>query len=168
MVAGGGLKSVSGISLTKSECSVLPIARLCGVPLAPYSLRVGECRRPGPRFASAVAGSLLLDFRSSLISFARGHKLVYLGIYLAHSTPDVSFEQPTPVVVLDALGIAQRFFHRVADVVEPRKQLLHILMLVHRISLSLLHRTSYATKDALIPPKGLWWPSRGRVHAGGL
>ena len=46
----------------------------------------------------------------------------------------MGFEQPTPVVVLDATDVAQRFFHRVADVVEPRKQLLQILMLVQRTS----------------------------------
>jgi hypothetical protein len=30
----------------------------------------------------------------------RRHKLCYLLVYLAHSAPDVGFEQPTPVVVL--------------------------------------------------------------------
>jgi hypothetical protein len=43
----------------------------------------------------------------------------------------MSFEQPSPVVVLDTPDIAQRFFHGVSDVVESRKQLLQILMLIH-------------------------------------
>src|SRR5215217_5701858 len=64
----------------------------------------------------------------------RRHKLGYLGVYFAYSAPDVGFEQPTPVVVLDTPDIAQSFFHGVADVVESRKQLLQILMLVHHIS----------------------------------
>jgi hypothetical protein len=42
----------------------------------------------------------------------------------------MSFEQLTPIVVLDAPDIAQCLFHRVADVVEPRKELLQILMLL--------------------------------------
>src|SRR3712207_6441475 len=64
----------------------------------------------------------------------RRHKLGYLGVYFAYGAPDVGFEQPTPVVVLDTLDIGQRFFHGVADVVESRKQLLQILVPVHRIS----------------------------------
>ena len=56
-----------------------------------------------------------------------------MGVYFAYSAPDVGFEQPTPVVVLDTPDIVQCFFHGVADVVESRKQLLQIIMLVHRI-----------------------------------
>ena len=51
----------------------------------------------------------------------RRHKLGYLGVYFAYSAPDVGFEQPTPVVVLDTPDIVQCYFHGVADVVEPRK-----------------------------------------------
>src|SRR5215211_648067 len=71
---------------------------------------------------------------SPLPTLMRRDKLAYLGVYLAYSASDVSFEEPTPVVVLDAPDMAQRCFHGVADVVEARKQLLQILMLVHNTS----------------------------------
>jgi hypothetical protein len=76
-----------------------------------------------------------LDVRPSPLRFLmRRHKLGNLGANFAYSAPDVGFEQPSPVVVLDTLDIVQCFFHGVADVVESRKQLLQILMLVHHIS----------------------------------
>src|SRR5215204_6150309 len=60
----------------------------------------------------------------------RRHELSYLGVYFAYGAPDVGFEQPTPVVILDTPDIVQCYFHGVTDVVESRKQLLQILMLV--------------------------------------
>src|SRR5918998_6005923 len=97
-------------------------------------------RSPSVRsHSSQMASTMRLLSHSSMIPYhrllTRRDKLTYLGVYLAYRAPDVSFEQPTPVVVLDALDIAQRCFHGVADVVEPRKQLLHILMLVHHAHL---------------------------------
>ena len=52
-----------------------------------------------------------------------GDKFCSLGVYLAQGASDVSFERPTPVVILDAPGVVQRLFQRVADVLEPRKPL---------------------------------------------
>jgi hypothetical protein len=96
---------------------------------------------------------------SPLPSLLRRHKFAYLGVYFAYGAPDVGFEQATPIVVLDTPDIAQRCFHRVADVVESRKQLLQILMLVHHISPYPSESSEHSS-----PPAPLLLPLRPTQH----
>jgi hypothetical protein len=47
------------------------------------------------------AGRVAITLRGGKIR----HNFCLLGVYLAYSTSDVSFEQPTPVVIVDTLGM---------------------------------------------------------------
>ena len=92
-------------SVTTTALSFLVV---CGTP-APILVLQAIARTP-------TSAALLLYY-----FLRRRHKLGYLGVYIAYSAPDVGFEHPTPVVVLDTPDIVQCFFLGVAYGVDSSK-----------------------------------------------
>ncbi len=89
-------------------------------------------------------------------------KFCPLGIYLAHSASDVGFEQPSPVVIFDIPGMAQRLFHGVAEVIESRKPLHQTLMFAHHTH----HRPSVPLDLRIRTPAPEAYERNLRYHEG--